>query len=115
MPEPKSALGNAIKVYPVLGQAGLMHEARTRVPAGGSTTGMALFILECDSGSDWVPSNKDGRIETRFWVRHVFGGRSKCSITFQHRTLDEIREFLPEIDGIVKTVENQRERRLTSA
>ena len=105
IPEPVLKTGSHGKVFPVLGQKGVIHEGHITAEAGSGVSGMVFYVYECYGDEAWDPRVKDGKITGRFTVRDVFGGKAKCNIIFCEKSLDRIKELVPDIANIPYAVE----------
>jgi hypothetical protein len=63
IPEPACSMGEHRKVFPVLGQKGLIHQGEMRIDSGNSTSGMAFYVYECFGSDSWDPLIRDGQIK----------------------------------------------------
>jgi hypothetical protein len=105
MPEPRVALGEILKVIPVLGQKGTVHSGEMRVEPGDSTSGMALYVYECFGSEAWDPAITDRRIDGRFTLWDVFGGSARSDFQFQERTIEQIEQLLPGVNALFAAVD----------
>ena len=62
IPEPVLKMGSHGKVYPVLGQKGVIHEGHITAEAGSGVSGMVFYVYECYGDEAWDPRVKDGKI-----------------------------------------------------
>ena len=109
MPQPVAKLGEHGKVYPTLGQAGVVGEdifdGGTGVEAGGGVSGMILYIYECYGDEVWNPRIREGgTIKVKLVVHEVFGSKTTEKFTLTRRPFEEIEEMLP---GIVEMHESR--------
>ncbi len=98
--EPSVEFDGFTKVFPVLGQRGLIHEGQFVVDSGYSITGWAYYAAEYFGDEKWNPVIKDERIEATFMVRDVLGGKAKTQVTLSKRELQAIEEVIPGIATI---------------
>jgi len=105
MPEPTYEMGEVVKVFPVLGQKGVMNAGELRVEPGDSISGMALYVYECFGAETWDPAIQDQSISGRFAVHDVFGGRTTCNVSFRERTLEDIEQILPGLKELFAAID----------
>lgn len=108
IPEPTYNMGEHLKVFPVLGQKGLIHQGEVRIDSGDSTGGMAFYVYECFGSDSWDPLVRDGKIKGRYTVRDVFGGKAKCQVIFREKTLEDVEAMIPSLRDIVQTIHTDR-------
>jgi hypothetical protein len=96
IPEPHVELGTSgnVKVYPVLGQIGAMHEGKTMIRSGDSISGFAFYIAE----NVLIGS---GKAIAEILVSSVFGNRAKAQIHFREISREDARRMIENIDLIV--------------
>jgi hypothetical protein len=95
--EPCVEFSGNLKVYPVLGARGLLHDGDTRLGPGGGSSGMAYYVYECYGGAAWDPAVKDGVIRVRLMAEEVFGGKASCEIDCREKSLAEMEKLVPGI------------------
>jgi len=72
---------------------------------------MALFVYECFGSTGFDPAMVGDTITAKFCVRHIFGGAASCAVVFRQRPFDSVRTMLPDLEGMVKQIDSQREER----
>jgi hypothetical protein len=107
IPEPMLKMGTHGKVFAVLGQKGVVHEGRTRIDPGDSTSGMVFYVYEWWGHESWEPRVRKGRVRGSFKIRDVYGGTARCCISFAEKELDFIKQLIPDIESIPYAAEHK--------
>jgi hypothetical protein len=89
---------DTIKIWPVLGQGGILPASgQTMVVSGDSVSGMVFYLYECFGHPEWDPKQQDGIITGTFQVKSVFRNKAKAKISFHEKPLEEIEKMVPGI------------------
>jgi hypothetical protein len=99
IPEPKIAVSDLEKRYPVLGQS---TTSNLNIDSGCSTSGMAYYCMEI-YGKGWDPKIGDGKIFGQLEIKDVFNNKSQTKIVLSEKPLTEIEAL---IEGIVALESN---------
>lgn len=102
IPEPQIELGHSgsLKIWPVLGQKGVLHQEDTMILAGSSVSGFAYYVAELYGGGSWNPLIKEGKAIGKIVVRSVFGNKASAKILFTEITLEKAKKMVEGIDKI---------------
>jgi hypothetical protein len=102
IPEPQIELGQSgnLKVWPVLGQKGLVNQGNTMVHAGSCVSGFAYYIAELYGGDDWNLLIKSGKTIGKIVVQSIFGNKARVNIVFTEIPLEKAKNMIEGIDKI---------------
>lgn len=101
IPEPKGELSIGTKMWPVLGQKGLVFEGNTVIDSGCSIAGMTYYVAEFYGGEGWSPKSDEGKITGKLVIEDVFGKKSHSKIVFSETPLERVKSMIEGIEEIV--------------
>jgi len=97
--EPTISLGKlGKKVIGVLGQKGPLFDGQAVIKSGEGVSGFAYYTYEFWGDKSFSPKIVDNKITGYFKIKDIFGSRVGTKIIFSEKTLDHIKEIIPNID-----------------